>query len=174
MPQVAREAKGGWVVGASPVPPCPSPAKSFACGARLFIAHKNLADDAGEQVTEAEVQARLGAEMASARDGLVEVNFVCRVRGRAIQLFDESEHFADLRPDETVTVQTPPRRNWSARCDGVTVVLWPVPAGGAAFELGADVQLPQARARRSTAGTRPSGRFSPEDEAARPQLSTSK
>ena len=37
MPQVAREAKGGWVVGASPVPPCPSPAKSFACGARLFI-----------------------------------------------------------------------------------------------------------------------------------------
>ena len=129
---------------------------------------------AGEQVTEAEVQARLEAEMASARDGLVEVSFVCRVRGRAIQLFDESEHFADLRPDETVTVQTPPRRNWSARCDGVTVVLWPVPAGGAAFELGADVQLPQARARRSTAGTRPSGRFSPEDEAARPQLSTSK
>ena len=67
-----------------------APRKIFACGARLFIAHKNLADDAGEQVTEAEVQARLGAEMASARDGLVEVNFVCRVRGRATQLFDES------------------------------------------------------------------------------------
>ena len=97
--------------------------------------------------------------MASARDSLVEVSFVSHVRGRAIQLFDESEHFADLRPDETVTVQTPPRRNWSARCDGVTVVLWPVPAGGAAFELGADAKLPQARARRSTAGTRPSGLF---------------
>ena len=124
---------------------------------------------AGEQRTEAEVRARLEAEMASARDSLVEVSFVSHVRGRAIQLFDESEHFADLRPDETVTVHTPPRRNWSARCDGVTVVLWPVPAGGAAFELGADAKLPQARARRSTAGTRPSGLFSPEDEAARPQ-----
>ena len=58
--------------------------------------------------------------------------------------------------------KTPPRRNWSARCDGVTVVLWPVPAGGAAFELGADAKLPQARSRRSVAGTRPSGRFGAE------------
>ena len=116
--------------------------------------------DADEQVSEDDVRARLEAEMGSASSNLVEASFVSRVQGRVIQLFDESVHFADMKPNEMVTVRTPPRRKWSARCGGVTVVLWPVPAGGAAFELGADVKLPQARSRRSVAGTRPSGRFS--------------
>ena len=74
LPRVAKKLRaGGWYPRTSPCPNQKHPEKSFACGARLFIAHKNL-----------------------------------------------------------------------------------------------------AAARRSTAGTRPSGRFSPEDEAARPQLSTSK
>ena len=107
--------------------------------------------------------------MGSATSNLVEASFVSRVQGRVIQLFDESVHFADMKPNETVTVRTPPRRKWSARCGGVTVVLWPVPAGGAAFELGADAKLPQARSRRSVAGTRPRGRFSAESAAERPQ-----
>ena len=82
--------------------------------------------------------------MASARDSLVEVSFVSHVRGRAIQLFDESEHFADLRPDETVTVHTPPRRNWSARCDGVTVTV--CPAASSVLKKWALFELPNAPA----------------------------
>ena len=44
MPQVAREAKGGWVVGASPVPRAPAPQKvSPAAQGSSLAYYKNLA-----------------------------------------------------------------------------------------------------------------------------------
>ena len=112
----------------------------------------------------------LEAEMESARDGLVAVTFVSHVRqeGKVIELYDESIHMCNLEPGKAFTAHTAPRRKWSMRCDGSTLEVFPVPAAGATFELGADYNLPTRHSRRARAGTHTTV-YDPDANAERPQ-----